>query len=188
VRPLRCGSARAITSCGFCGFYGFRGASSRSSGSRNREPMHDARLRVQCGSSFSFQRVFLGKRRHAPSTIIHALAEARFTSRLSSKHQPCKHPPHLRSGAIWTLEPCSASRDLPLGEVSPVASLLSPKRDHTFHSAVSCSSSFLGLNLQSFHLPSPNANASRELSHGCSRLFKAVHRLCPLFLLLWPKH
>jgi hypothetical protein len=137
-------------------------------------------LLVQSGSSCSFQRVFLGKK--MPCSI---------------DHHPClggskvqQTPPLLQaSAASFALEPCSASRDLPLGEVSPVASLLSPKRDRTLHSAVSCSSSFLGLNLQSFHLPIPKAKClpRTEPTESCW-LFMAAHRLCPLFPLLWPKH
>jgi len=67
----------------------------------------------------------------------------------------CKHPP------AFTVRNMLASSLLPR-DVRPVASLLSPKRDLHFYSAVSSSSSSLGLNLQSFHLPSSNANPCRD--------------------------
>ena len=173
MRPLRCGPAGAITSCGFCGF---RGASSRSSGSRNGEPMYGARLLASAERIIVFISTSLPWQEdamlHRPSSMLGRKQGSANTTIIASIRR------------IFALEPCSASRDLPLGEVSPVASLLSPKRDRTLHSAVSCSSSFLGLNLQSFHLPIPNANPSRapsQLSHvGCSWLL-TDSALCSFF-------
>ena len=174
------------------GSVGSEGASSRSSGSRNREPMHDARLRVQSGSSFSFQRVFPGKRRHAPSTITHASAEARLTS---SKHHLASirrlfaldsgtmlH--QLRESRLATSPSGKLARDFSITPFPKTGPHLSFCR---FVFKLSPGPQFA--EFSPAHSKRKCLPASRALSHGCSWLFMAVHRLCPLFLLLlWPKH
>jgi len=113
VRPLMCGSARAITSCGYSGFP--PGAAVHAIVNPCTMPGCECRpdLRFHFNESSLARDAML----HRPSP--HALAEARLTSTVANTTLQAS-----AASSLWTLEPCStssASRDSrpPLGEVSP---------------------------------------------------------------------